>query len=238
MTLNNTNIRIVKNEKNYKKEHHTETMALLKKLLDDAGMNQAQLAQELNRDKTTINRWSNDSREITFENAKKIAAVLNCHPIDVYQPSLTVNLYLKCSWDGYTKDVSKDEQIKIKLPYEFSTENTKAVLMDSPGTPSDGEVWLFDLNKVKKIHKNVIGKICYITASNAFKKANNKKISTSVWHPLIAMIAGAGNGKMKIVNSYTGELLNPLCDNLTYDDLEYAVPVKARYDPDLTSLLK
>ena len=45
-----------------------------------------------------------------------------------------------------------------------------------------------------------------------------------------------GNGKLKIVNSYTDEVLNTLCGNLTYDDFDIATPVKAKYDPDLINL--
>ena len=242
MTISKPNLHLIKNSK---EKFNNETMALLKKLLDKKSINQATLAKELHKDKTTINRWSNDSREITFENAKKIAAVLNCHPIEIYQPSISINLYLKCAWDGLTKEVPKDAQIKIKVPFEFYNKGVKAVQMDAPGTPTDGEIWLFDLNKSKKIHKNVINKICYITASAAFKKANNHKLETKdvigktkTWYPLIAMIKGSGNGKISIVNSYTGKPLNALCENLTYDDFDYAVPVKAKYDPDLTTLLK
>ena len=46
------------------------------------------------------------------------------------------------------------------------------------------------------------------------------------------MIAPTGNGKLKIVNSYTQELINEMCDNLSYDDFEFAAPIKARFDPE------
>ena len=40
---------------------------------------------------------------------------------------------------------------------------------------------------------------------------------------------------MMIVNSYTDEPINPLCQNLDPEDLEYATPVKAKYDPDMVN---
>jgi len=133
-------------------------------------------------------------------------------------------------------EIDKEDQIDIIVPYEYYHPDLKAVMMESPGTPSDGEIWLFDIPKIKKFTKYAIGKICYITASDKFKKANDAKIESTEWHPLIALVKAKGNGKLQIVNSYTDELLNPLCDELTYDDFNIATPVKAKYDPDLINI--
>ena len=241
MTIDKSKLHIVNSNKapklaksNFNKLiHKTETMALLKKLLDEKGSSQLQLANTLGRDKTTVNRWVKNSREISWENAEKIAAVLGCHPVEIYQPSINTYLKHKCAWEGYMMDVPKDEQVKIKIPFEWYNDNVIAVQMDAPGTPCDGEIWLFDIPKVKKINKNCVGQICYITASKKFMQTHKNQIKTHKWLPLIAMIKPVGNGKLKIVNSYNNELLNPLCDNLTYDDFDIAAPVKAKYDPEL-----
>ena len=241
MSIDKTNIHILKTaDSKHVKEHEQKTMALLKNLLEQKGLNQRQLAKILHRDTTTVNRWAKNSREITWDNAEAIAKVLKCHPVEIYQPVVNIVLKHTCSWDGLLKDIPKEEQVKIKVPFEWYNEQVQAVQMDSPGTPSDGEIWLFDIPKNKKINKNCVGNVCYVTASKAFKKKNHDKLSTSeviggtkVWHPLVALIKPKGNGKLKIVNSYTNELLNPLCDNLTYDDFEIASPVKAKYDPEL-----
>ena len=241
MTINKSKIHILKNTREInKQEHQIETMALLKQLLDRKGWNQRQLAKELNRDTTTVNRWSKNSRQIDWDNAEKIAKVIGCHPIEIYKPSVPLILKHNCSWDGLLKDLPPDEQIKINVPFEWYNDQVKAVQMDAPGTPNDGEIWLFDIPKNKKISKNCVGNVCYVTASKEFKKRNNHKLSTSeviggasYWHPLVAYVVAKGNGKLKIVNSYTDELLNPLCDNLTYDDFEVAAPVKAKYNPEL-----
>ena len=239
MTIDKTKLHIVDNKKG-NQVYKNNTMALLKKLLDEKGSSQLQLANTLGRDKTTVNRWVKNSREISWENAEKIATVLGCHPVQIYQPSILYTLNKKCAWNGLTKDIPKEEHTKIKIPFEFYNERVKAVLMDAPGTPSDGEIWLFDIPKTKKIDKNCVNQVCYITASAAFKKANHHKLETdqvigqtSEWHPLIALIQPKGNGKLKIVNSHTGELLNILCDDLSYEDFEIAAPVKAKYDPEL-----
>ena len=80
MTINKPELRIINNT------HQQETMAELKRLLDSKHMTQAELGTALKRDKTTINRWSKNSREITWDNAIKIAKVLNVHPVEVFQP--------------------------------------------------------------------------------------------------------------------------------------------------------
>jgi predicted transcriptional regulator len=53
MTISKPNLHLIKNSK---EKLNNETMALLKKLLDKKGINQATLAKELHKDKTTINR--------------------------------------------------------------------------------------------------------------------------------------------------------------------------------------
>ena len=240
MTIKKTDLRIVEIKK-HNEEPKKNTMALLKKLLEDKNIPQLKLANELGRDKTTVNRWVKNSREITWENAEAIAKVLGCHPVEIYQPSVNVVLKHKCAWNGYMTNLAKEEQIKIKVPFEWYNDQVVAVQMDAPGTPTDGEIWLFDIPKIKKIDKNCVGQVCYITASEPFKKKNNEKLKffakknqlKPIWHPLIALLSPMGNGKLKIINSYDNELINDMCQNLSYDDFEIAAPVKAKYDPEL-----
>ena len=80
-------------------------MALLKKLLIKKGMSQQDLARELKRDKTTISRWTNDSREINWENAEKIAEVLKVHPVEIYQPTKTIKLRWYVDADFSIKEI-------------------------------------------------------------------------------------------------------------------------------------
>ncbi len=237
MSINNKTLKLIQNS------HLDKTEMLLNKLLKDADMSQAQFAKEVGKDASTVNRWIKNNRSIAWENAEKIAKVLGCHPVEVYQPSMSVNLYLKVNWDGVATEMPKDEQYKIKIPFEFYNPEVKAVQFDAPGTSTDGFIWLFDLHKKKKIDKNCIGKVCYMTASSEFKKNNNHKLSTSEvigksnqFCPLVGLLKPKGDGKLQIVNSYSNKLLNPLCDNLNYNDFEYAAPVKAKYDPDLIKL--
>ena len=68
-----------------------------------------------------------------------------------------------------------------------------------------------------------------------FQDKNKKymKDTNQQCRPLIALLKATGDGKMEIVNSYTNKPINPLCNNIEPEDLEYATPVKAKYDPHL-----
>ena len=173
MTIEKTKLHIVDNKKG-KQEHKTETMALLKKLLDEKGSSQLELANTLGRDKTTVNRWVKNSREISWDNAEKIAAVLGCHPVDIYAPKNQIKLRYYAKWDGDVLEFEKQEQSIISIPYEYYHENVKAVQIQAPGFHADGEIWLFDMPIAKKFSKFAIGKLCYLTASKNFKKKHEK----------------------------------------------------------------
>jgi len=230
MTIEKTKLHIVENKKG-KQEHKTQTMALLKKLLDEKGSSQLELANTLGRDKTTVNSWVKNSREISWDNAEKIATVLGCHPANIYQPKNQIKLKSYVKWDGNVLEFEKEDQHVISIPYEYYHENVKAVQMQAPGFHADGEIWLFDIPLQKKFSKHAIGKLCYLTASKIFKKKHENK--SKKCKPVIALLKAESNGKLSLVNSYTHEPLNDLCSNLEIEDLDYATPVKAKYDPDL-----
>ena len=238
MSTKETNIHILNGKKHKQKKDHTATtMAELKDLLERKGFNQRQLAKILKRDTTTVNRWAKSSREITWNNAEEIAKVLQCHPVEIYQPQKILTLKYKCTWDGCVHFLNIEEQHPIEIPYEYYHENIKAIQMEAPGTPFDGEVWLFDIPKTKKFTKDCVGKVCYLTASEIFRKKNRNKMKSDKQEcvPLVALLKATGKGKLDIVNSYNEEPINPLCMNLSFEDLEIASPVKVKYDPQLLS---
>ncbi len=218
-----------------KNDHLEETNMLLDKLLKKQNMSQADFAKKVGKDASTVNRWIKNSRAIAWDNAEKIAKVLNCHPVDVYKPNKEIMLQNFCKWDGYVCDIEKEDQHLIHIPYEYHHKNLKAIQMQTPGTHHDGEIWLFDMPSQKKFSRFAIGKICYLTASKKFQDKNKKymKDTNQQCRPLIALLKATGDGKMEIVNSYTNKPINPLCNNIEPEDLEYATPVKAKYDPHL-----
>ncbi len=212
MTINNRKLQLVESQ------HQEKTMANLSKLLKDKDMSQVELAKQLGRDKTTVNRWVKNSREVAWDNAVEIAKVLECHPVDIIEGGKSeVLLKYKCYWDGTITKLGREDQYQIPIFYECNHKNIKAVLIEARGTPSDGEIWLFNIPTIKKFSKNAVGKICYLE-SKKFK-------------PTIAMLQPNGDGTLSVVNSFNKKPINNLIKLNPYD-FDVAVPVKVKYDPE------
>ena len=210
MTINNKKIKLIENT------HSEKTMANLSKLLKDNDMSQVELAKQLGRDKTTVNRWVKNSREVAWDNAVEISKVLKCHPVDIIEGGKSeIVLKEKCNWDGRVWDVKTEEQYPIPIFYECNHKTIKAVLIEARGTPNDGEVWLFNIISSKKFNKNSVGKICYL---------EGKKIK-----PIIALLHPTGDGKLTILNTFNKKVIHAQIDPY---DLDIAAPVKVKYDPE------
>jgi len=210
MTINNKKLRLVENA------HSEKTMANLSKLLKDNDMSQVELAKQLGRDKTTVNRWVKNSREVAWDNAVEISKVLKCHPVDIIEGGKSeIILKEKCNWDGRVWQLKKEEQFPIPIPYEYNHKNTRAVLVEARGTPNDGEIWLFNIIESKKFNKNSVGKICYF---------EGKKIK-----PVIALLHPTGDGNLSIMNTFNKKVIHSQIDPY---DLDIAAPVKVKYDPE------
>jgi transcriptional regulator with XRE-family HTH domain len=228
MTIEKPILQIVKNNIG---KHQNETMALLKKLLVNKGMNQIDLAKELHRDKTTVNRWVKNSREITWENAEKIAAVLKVHPVEVYQPKSEIVLKYYVDSNYTVQKFDEDNLHKISIPFEFYHPNVRAVQFNMPGSFWDGQVVLFDIPKIKKFNKFAIGKFCYCTPSKAFLK-KNKNAKNAV----VGVLKTNEDNTLKIIHPITQQPINKYSVSFMPEDLEIATPVKAKYDPELLNI--
>lgn len=210
MTINNKKLKLIENS------HSEKTMANLSKLLKDNDMSQVELAKQLGRDKTTVNRWVKNSREVAWDNAVEISKVLKCHPVDIIEGGKSeIILKEKCNWDGRVWQLKKEEQFLIPIPYEYNHKNTRAVLVEARGTPNDGEIWLFNIIESKKFNKNSVGKICYL---------EGKKIK-----PVIALLHPTGDGNLSIMNTFNKKVIHSQIDPY---DLDIAAPVKVKYDPE------
>ncbi|WP_173600126.1 helix-turn-helix transcriptional regulator [Brevibacillus sp. HD3.3A] len=55
------------------------------KLLKDANMTQAEFARKMKVFESTVTRWKNNEREMTYENAVLGARMLGCHAEDFYE---------------------------------------------------------------------------------------------------------------------------------------------------------
>ena len=222
---NNNKFKVIKNNIVSADNHDKKTMALLKKLLLEKDMTQQDLARLLHRDKTTISRWSNDSREINWENAVKIADVLNIHPVEVYMPQKDIYLrwYVDAKYE--IKLYNDKDQFKIRIPYEYYNKDVRAVQVNVPGSYVDGEIFLFDVPKVKKFSSLAIGRYCYCTASSQYKKKNKNA------KDVIGILKTNDDYSLTIINPITRKPINEACLSFQPEDLSIATPVKVRYHP-------
>ena len=122
MTINNKKLRLVENA------HSEKTMANLSKLLKDNDMSQVELAKQLGRDKTTVNRWVKNSREVAWDNAVEISKVLKCHPVDIIEGGKSeIVLKEKCNWDGRVWNLKKEDQFWRALTFIHSAITKESV---------------------------------------------------------------------------------------------------------------
>ena len=126
-------------------------------------MSQAELAKAVVKDATTINRWVKNSRAIAWENAIELAKVLKCHPVDIYQPKSEVVLKSSLNANFTVQPIEKENQKKIQIPFEYYNPEVTAILVNIPGSHVDGEIYLFDIPKIKKFSSQALGKQCYCT---------------------------------------------------------------------------
>lgn len=211
-------------------ENKAETMALLTKLLKEKSMTQAELAKELKRDKTTVNRWCKDSREVAWENALKIAEVLNCHPVEIYEPSIKLpcKKFLDGTWN--VTDYGKEDVIKYNISYEFNNVDIFLILFDIPGSHLDGDIGIFEtMKKGKKFSRNAINKFCYIEFSKEKKVCNSKSIT--------AVLQTNNDGTLKAVSPFTKEPICEACGRIETKDIIIATPIIDKFNPSLKSTI-
>ena len=114
MTIDNKTLKLIKNS------HIEERDMLLDKLLKNANISQASFAKKVGKDASTVNRWIKNNRSIAWENAEKIAKVLNCHPVDIYKPQNHITITQQASWDGMVTQIKKEDQNRF-LTCKFHT---------------------------------------------------------------------------------------------------------------------
>ena len=115
--------------------------------------------------------------------ALEIAKVIGCHPVEIYQPRSQIVLRWYVNESYNVKMYAKEDQLKINIPFEYYNENVRAIQVNVPGSHVDGEVYLFDIPKVKKWSSMALDKYCYCTASKSFKKKMSKTLNG---HPLVS----------------------------------------------------
>jgi len=191
------------NSKTQKVNSRKSDMNFLKEKITEVGISQKDLASKLRKNVVTINRWVNEEREISVENAIEIAKILNCDPAAILFPPKKLNvLLLRCYTDDsfMVKDLTKKYYTQIVIPNGYYTKTTLAVKFYKIGSHLHNEIYLFERvsadNGYEGFHEDSIGKVCYLEP--------NAKMAKEGCTPIVAIV--------KINEStpnYTLDLLHP-----------------------------
>ena len=151
MVNNVTEIKNITSSKTSKKGISSD-MNFLKEKITQVGMSQKELAQKLQKNIVTVNRWVNEERQITPENAIEIAKILKCDPAAILFPpkklnSITIHSYTDDSF--MVKDITKRYYQDVIIPGGFYTPETKAVKFFKIGSQHHGEIMLFEREGTK-----------------------------------------------------------------------------------------
>ncbi len=223
MTISKEKIKLLKNT------HLEDTMSNLDKLLKEKNVSQAELARKLGRDPATINRWVKDSRAVAWDNAEEVAKILNCHPVELYNPKVTFNVSQYIASDLIVKNYPKDQIQEFPIYFEALTKETFGIHFNDPGSFLHGRIYLFNKPKFKmqQFDRNSLGQICYFEPSAAIKKKFKNKCT-----PICGILDKDGITKYSIINPLTQEPVNPHSKGITLDDISICTPVKCEYYPE------
>ena len=94
-------------------------MTKLKNILYNKSITQSALAKALNKDPATINRWCENSRLISWNNALSAAEYLKCHPTEIFNDTSLAKIELFCDSECYVECTSfEEDHQKIKVHFE------------------------------------------------------------------------------------------------------------------------
>ena len=94
-------------------------MTKLKNILYKKNITQSALAKALDKDPATINRWCENSRLISWNNALNAAEYLKCHPTEIFNDTSLAKIELFCDSECYVECTSfEEDHQKIKVHFE------------------------------------------------------------------------------------------------------------------------
>lgn len=223
---NNQKIYLKKNKLNEIEKN--KEMNFLKEKMSQVGLSQKELANRLDRNVVTINRWFNEERQITPVNAIEIAKILKCDPAAILFPPKklnTIELHYYTDDSYMVKDLTKKYYSKIVIPNGYYTKTTLAVKFYKIGSEKHNEIMLFESvtteNNYEGFHEDSIGKICYI-------ELDKKKIKIG-FTQIIAIVKineSTPNYTLDLINPKTNNLINKKLVGINPEYIKISAPLK------------
>jgi len=206
-------------------------MNFLKEKMNQVGVTQKELANKLDRNVVTINRWFNEERQITPENAIKISKILKCDPAAILFPPKKINTIQLHSYtdDSFmVKNLSKKYYQNVVIPEGYYTPETKAVKFYKIGSQHHEEILLFERKGTKNgyegFHEDSIGKICYL-------EPNAKKTKQGCT-PLVALVKineSTPSYTLDLLHPKTQKPFNELSIGINPDSIKISAPKKMSF---------
>lgn len=88
---------------------------ILKQFLEKEGISQAELARGIDKDKVTVNRWVNNIRDISVDDAEKVSDYLGIDALDLLYEKRKSVIYYKTDKNFILTDIRKE---KNKFMYQ------------------------------------------------------------------------------------------------------------------------
>ena len=212
-------------------------MNFLKEKITQVGISQKDLANKLHKNIVTVNRWVNEERQITPENAIEIAKILKCDPASILFPPKKLNVIQLHSYtdDSFmVKDLTKRYYQDVIIPGGFYTPETKAVKFYKIGSQHHEEILLFERvgnkNDYEGFHEDSINKICYLEPNDKKKKEGCA--------PIIAVVKineTTPNYTLDLLHPKTLKPLNELSVGINPDWIKVSAPRKMTFSPKFNS---
>ena len=224
---------IVKIRNSNNKKEKSSDMNFLKEKITQVGISQKELANKLHKNIVTVNRWVNEERQITPENAIEIAKILKCDPAAILFPPKKLNVIQLHSYtdDSFmVKDLTKRYYQDVVIPGGFYTPETKAVKFYKIGSQHHEEILLFERygtkNNYEGFHEDSINKICYLEPS--IKKAKEGCA------PIVALVKineNTFNYTLDLLHPKTQKPFNELSVGIDPDWIKVCAPRKMVFAP-------
>jgi transcriptional regulator with XRE-family HTH domain len=200
--------------------------SVLKDFLEKEGISQAELARGIDKDKVTVNRWVNNIRDISVDDAEKVSEFLGVDALDLLYEKRKATIFYTTDKNFVLKDIRKEKK-QAYVPREFWRKDIKTIQVDDPSIAFHNFILIWngfnaETSKVSipRVSSNGFNKICKITID--CKKIKLKIIGIPFVYP---------NGDFKILQPWVLKSF-PEFDNLklTIKDMTYCEPISCMFD--------
>jgi len=194
--------------------------SILKDFLEKEGISQADLARGIHRDKVTVNRWVNDTRSLSVDDANEIAKYVNCDVTEILHERKMSPITFRTDGNFVLREMSKPEMVSV--PREFWNKDIKAIQIDDPTIAMHNFILLYqgnlkNNNQLTKVSSQGFNKICKINISNVKKTTI---LGIPFFYP---------NRDFEILQPWSLNKFENL-GKITVKDMTYCIPINCMFD--------